>query len=237
MSEETPRIDFSLVLASSVHDMKNSLSMVLHSVDELTTLLPEVNAGHPAAQRLATLHYEASRVNNDLVQLLTLYKLENGVAGISLDQHELDDFLLEQAARYEPLFAARGVECSVDVEPALHGTFDRDLVGGIVTTIVANAIRYCSSAIRLSASVPAGDDAQYALQISVTDDGSGFPPEMLKAAEGFSSTSDFGSGSTHLGLYFADRIAKLHRRDGLEGAIRLSNHTEAGSACFELLLP
>ncbi|GAA3952282.1 HAMP domain-containing sensor histidine kinase [Allohahella marinimesophila] len=241
MSNQGQPIDFAFVMASSVHDMKNSLSLLLHSIDELAVLLPDIDANHPASHRISTLQYEASRVNNDLVQLLTLYKLENSVAGITLDEHDLDDFLLEQLARYEPLFQSRGVDCQIQCEEGLAAVFDRDLVSGIINNVLANAIRYCKQTIVVSARVPdAADDAGYGLLITIADDGTGFPGEMLDAADEFHLSSDFRSGSTHLGLYFADRIAKLHSGHSLTGKVRLSNGQVGASssgAVFELLLP
>ncbi|MAM85794.1 MAG: ATP-binding protein [unclassified Hahellaceae] len=241
MSNSGQPIDFAFVMASSVHDMKNSLSLLLHSIDELAALLPEVDGNHPASHRISTLQYEASRVNNDLVQLLTLYKLENSVAGITLDEHDVDDFLLEQVARYEPLFQSRGVDCEIQCAAGLTAVFDRDLVSGIINNVLANAIRYCEKTIVISAQEPvASSDAEYGVLISIADDGTGFPDEMLSAADEFHLSSDFRSGSTHLGLYFADRIAKLHSGNDLTGKVRLRNGQVGPSgsgAVFELLLP
>ena len=241
MSNSGQSVDFSFVMASSVHDMKNSLSLLLHSIDELSGLLPDVDMNHPASHRISTLQYEASRVNNDLVQLLTLYKLENNVTGVSLDEHDVEDFLLEQRARYEPLFCSRGIDCEIRCELDLSAVFDRELVSGIINNVIANAIRYCAKTIVVTARRPQTQgNMGYELEITIADDGTGFPPEMLNAADEFHLSSDFRSGSTHLGLYFADRIAKLHTANDLTGKVVLSNGPVGASssgAVFRLLLP
>ena len=71
---EHPEIDFATVLASAVHDMKNSLCMLLQSMESLQqSLAPESNS---ASQELARIHYEATRLNTNLLQLLSLYRIE-----------------------------------------------------------------------------------------------------------------------------------------------------------------
>jgi len=173
--------------------------------------------------------------------LLTLYKLENSVAGITLDEHDLDDFLREQLARYEPLFMSRGIDCELICEPGLTAVFDRGLISGIINNVLANAIRYCEKTIVVSANIPsAGPDAGFGVMITIADDGTGFPDEMIDAADAFHLSSNFRSGSTHLGLYFADRIAKLHSSQDLNGKVRLRNARVGkalSGAVFELLLP
>ena len=64
-------IDFSMVLASAVHDMKNSLGMLLNSLDELRS---EHEESLGESSRFNTLQYEAERMHNDLVQLLGIYR-------------------------------------------------------------------------------------------------------------------------------------------------------------------
>ena len=71
-------IDFSMVLASAVHDMKNSLGMLLNSLDELRQEQADTTGDSP---RFNTLQYEAERMHNDLVQLLGIYRLgENNLS-------------------------------------------------------------------------------------------------------------------------------------------------------------
>ena len=112
MAAKNTKPDFSMVMASAVHDMKNSLSMLLHSLEMISDELPEEmkNSG-----KVATLQYEAERVNNDLIQLLGLYRIENDKLSIHIDEHYVRDFLEEQAARYEVLLNSRSIELSIEL--------------------------------------------------------------------------------------------------------------------------
>lgn len=228
-------LDFSFIIASSVHDMKNSLSMLLHSLDEINQTLREREPRQEdqlLTGRMATLQYEAARVNNDLVQLLSLYKLNENMLRANVDEHFLTDFLEEQTIRYSPLFESRSVTCKISCDENLAGYFDRDLVGGVINNILANSIRYCKSAIQISA-----HEHQNWLVISIRDDGIGFPEAMLSQPETTANSTDFVTGSTHLGIYFAQRIAQLHTQGERQGKIVLSNDKQGNGGKFSLWLP
>ena len=76
------------------------------------------------------------------------------------------------------------------------------------------------------------------LHISIADDGAGYPPMMLECPEKLLDESvDFEEGSTHLGLYFAQCVAMLHKQGEQQGSIRLSNDSPLGGGLFELILP
>src|SRR5690606_19162987 len=130
------------------------------------------------SQRVGLLQYEAARVNNDLVQLLGLYKLQNRQLPLRVDEQFVHDFLDEQIARYVLLFSNRGISCELNCAADLIGYFDDELVAGIVNNILANAIRYTRSKIQVEAHQVDGY-----LVISVNDDGTGFPARMLDAME------------------------------------------------------
>ena len=61
-------IDFSTVLASTVHDMKNSLALVLQQLESVIDRTQDTTLGND----IAHVHYEAQRINANLVQLLQL---------------------------------------------------------------------------------------------------------------------------------------------------------------------
>ena len=230
MTNSPKTIDFSFIMASSVHDMKNSLSMLLHSLDEVNQ---EVSALQlPIASKMATLQYEAARVNNDLVQLLSLYKMDNEALRAHIDEYHLQDFLEEQVARYLPLFKVKNVTCVVECDEGLTGYFDRDLISGVINNTLANAIRYSRQTIKVSAYAE-----NEGLSILIEDDGNGFPKAMLEQPLNMSAGVDFESGSTNLGLYFAHRIALLHTQGDSVGYIKLSNDSSLGGGLFKLHLP
>ncbi len=222
--------DFNLILASSVHDMKNSLNLVLNSLEDINR---EIIERQPElAGKVGLLQYEATRVNNDLVRLLTLYKIDQELMGVRIDEHSVHDLLSECQARFQPLLEARGIRGEMQCDPDLMAYFDVDLITGTLENILANAIRYSRQRVCLRAETYGSG-----IRIQLEDDGEGFPPVMLEAGDQNHASSDFQSGSTHLGLYFARVVAALHRQGARQGEIRLSNDSQLGGARFQLILP
>lgn len=64
---------FDTLLASTVHDMKNSLSLLMNELEVMGSKLERSNENR---QTVSSLRYEASRINISLMELLALYKLE-----------------------------------------------------------------------------------------------------------------------------------------------------------------
>ncbi|AXS85034.1 MULTISPECIES: sensor histidine kinase KdpD [Marinobacter] len=221
-------IDFSMVLASAVHDMKNSLGMLLNSLDELRS---EQERALGESSRFNTLQYEAERMHNDLVQLLGIYRLGENNLSAHIEEHFVPDFLSEHLVRHTPLLKGLGIDCSVEAEE-INGFFDEDLLTGALNNTINNAIRYTKSKIRLTA----GERDGY-LVIGVEDDGKGYPDSMQHTGTLSFKSLDFKSGSTSLGLFFASSVAELHSDGKRTGAIKLHNGGSLGGGVFEIWLP
>jgi len=222
-------IDFSTVIASAVHDMKNSLGMLLSTLDEFFGELPEDLKDSP---RQAILQYEAERVNIDLIQLLGLYRLEHEQLRVRVDEQYVRDFLEEQVARYSVLAKARNIELEIDCDADLLGYFDGDLISGIINNILANAARYTHDKILLLAEL-----AEDGVVIEVHDDGHGYPEEMLDSPGKILKGISFKNGSTSLGLFFAAKVAQMHKQGEKVGAISLFNGGRLGGGVFRIYLP
>ena len=228
--KEDPQPDFSLIIASAVHDMKNSLSMLLHSVDSMCDELPDEWRQKP---NVATVQYEAERVNSYLVQLLGLYRLQNKLLNLHIDEYYLDDLLDEQAAHYTQILQGKNVSLTITVEKNLAWFFDREIILGVLNNALNNASRYTKSAIEINAKI----EDKYLL-IEIHDDGNGYPEELLAAPPGeILNDINFNTGSTSLGIYFAAMVTKLHTQNELRGHIKLSNGGNLGGGVFTIYLP
>lgn len=219
---------FAGLLASSIHDMKNSLGVVLNSMDEL--------AGHgadgPTRRRVAGLQQEARRIRNQLVQLLSLYKLEHSALALNMRGQSIEEFLEDCLLRDKPLLDARPVEADLDCPPDLQWCFDPELTAGVVANALHNAVRHARGRVSLAA-----EETQGWLRLAVNDDGDGFPAAMTGTARAYAGGVDFDSGSTGLGLCFSATAAGLHARAGRSGYIRLENGGALGGGLFLVYLP
>ncbi len=233
-SKTSENADFSLILASSVHDMKNSLGMLLHSLEELCLKLPEDSENNLG---ISTIRYETERVNNDLIQLLGVYRLHKKMLSAHLDEHYLDDVVAEQQAQYGKVLGARKIKLSEDIESTTSWFFDRELVSGILNNAINNASRYTKSEILVAAREIEISEHPY-IEISVHDDGQGYPESILKLEPSdIQNNLNFKTGSTSLGLYFASQVAALHHQNDKTGYIALENGGKLGGGVFKLLLP
>lgn len=230
MSSDIQEIDFSFVLASSVHDMKNSLGMLLNTLAEVMVQYPPQNSEH--AKSYGVLEYEAARINSELIQLLSLYRLDHDEVRVHIDEYILIDVLSEQIARNHGLLQTRALEVILQCDESLAGYFDSDLVGGVINNVLVNCARYSTQKLILSAQQTAEG-----LCIAIEDDGPGYPQDMLNASTFAEAHTSFANGRPHLGLMFANKVALMHRNKAQQGFIRLTNDSTLGGGCFRLYLP
>ena len=230
MSETHEGLDFSTVIASTVHDMKNSLAMLTQAHGQWLARLPDVQRETPEH---SVIEYEFAHLNTMLVQLLGLYKLGVNQLPLRPDYHEMDDFIGAQLAGRQELLSSRGIVASCEVgDFSPLGFFDRELIGSVVGNIVTNAIGYACHALLISVR-----EEGEQLVLTINDDGPGYPEQMVERQADYVQGINPATGSTGLGLYFAARIAGLHERNGVRGRIEIANGGTLGGALFSLYLP
>ncbi|MCW2268138.1 Sensor histidine kinase CssS [compost metagenome] len=230
MNQNDQGLDFSTVIASTVHDMKNSLAALTQAHSQWLSRLPE---GQREGSEQGVMEHEFTHLNGMLVQLLGLYKLGVNQLPLCPDYHELDDFIEAQLAAQQNLLQHRDILATWRIDTASPlGFFDRELVGSVIANILNNAIRYAGHALLITVS-----DEGEQLVLSINDDGPGFSQHMLERQQDYAQGIDAQSGSTGLGLYFAARIAALHERDGVKGRIEIANGGALGGGVFNLYLP
>jgi signal transduction histidine kinase len=226
---QAPPPDLSVFLASSAHDMKNSLGMLSGLLEKF--LAEQNESDFSGYKDLSSMLYETRRINNDLMQLLALYKLDQDLYPFDPHPVSLPDFLADLAAQNARLLAARHIALTCDCPDDLVGHFDEDLLQGAINQALNNASQYTRGRIRLAAA-QVGD----MVEIRVEDDGTGYPPAML-GDETTPLGVNFNRGSTGLGLHFARSVAALHKNKGRSGTLRLENGGSLGGGCFILQLP
>ncbi len=224
-------IDFSTLLASAAHDMKNSLSMIITTIDHISETVKQENSTSVESS-LNQLRYEAKRVNNDLISLLTLYKVEGEKIALHKELNAVYDFLDEQLLYHQASLRYANIEGIVKCDEMLEWVFDANLLAGVINNVVNNALRYTEKTIQLNAVV-----RDEKLFISIEDDGPGYPSAILETQPGKAASADFKTGSTGLGLYFSQAIAEAHHSKEQKGYITLSNNSRLGGSLFTICLP
>lgn len=229
MIEKQQALDFSTVIASTVHDMKNSLAMLMRAHAQWLARLPE----QQNAPEQGVIDYQFAHLNGMLVQLLGLYKLGINQLPLQPAYHELDDFIEAQLVSHQDVFKSRGISAAYEVDPLSPlGFFDRELIASVLANCINNSIRHARHALLISVS-----DEEGQVVLSINDDGEGYPQGMIERQADYVQGINQSSGSTGLGLYFAGRIAELHQRNGVCGHTRISNGGPLGGGLFKLYLP
>lgn len=216
-----------MLLASSIHDMKNSLSLLLNSVGVISQ-----GDNFKNNKELAVLQYEASRVNTNLIQLLGLYRLEENQLSVNIDEHNVYEFIEEQIINNQLLFEMENIKTNIDCDQQLFWYFDKSLLAGVINNVLINDVHYTQTRIDVHASV-----SDNYLKITISDDGEGYPDNMLHDPLQRLNEINFLTGSTSLGIYFSHHIAQLHKHGNLHGRIALENggHLEGGN--FSIFIP
>ena len=229
MSNESG-LDFSTVIASTVHDMKNSLAMLMQAHAQWVSRLPDNQLQAPEQ---VVIEHEFVHLNGMLVQLLGLYKLGINQLPMLPDYHDLDDFIGGLLAGYQEILDSRGIVARYEIDDAAPlGFFDRELVGTVIANIINNATRYAGHALLVT--VREENDM---LVVVINDDGIGFPQAMIEQQDEYVQGIEHSTASTGLGLYFAARIAALHERNGVQGRIEIANGGALGGGLFRMYLP
>jgi len=212
---------FDTLVATAIHDAKNSLNLLNAWLDEAERLCPSP----PLAQARGT----AAQVAAQLTELLVLYRETQGVLRLSIDDQNLPDFIddLRQEIAPTARYARVGIEWRVAAAEAI-GTwaFDGWQVRLVLVDALRNALRHATTHVGFELSAePSGG-----LRFTVSDDGPGFPPALLAGGE--ARPGEEGSG---LGLRFARLIAQKHATpDGRHGRLELNNDQ---GARLTLILP
>jgi two-component system sensor histidine kinase SenX3 len=225
-------ISFSDLIASSIHDMKNSLNLQVSALEGIAQQCRD-EGDNPVFQDLGRVIYQANRMNLNLVELLSLYKLGKDIYPIDIAEHPVAEVIEDAVLQNQSMMAFKGIEVSVDCAPDCYWYLDRELVKGVLLNALNNAYQYTQDRIHVSATVY---DKQ--LELRVEDNGTGYPERMLQSPELASEKAvRFGTGNTGLGFYFSEQVARLHKNGHRRGALAIENGGSLGGGCFIVRLP
>jgi two-component system, OmpR family, sensor histidine kinase SenX3 len=221
-----------MFLAAGAHDVKNTMSVIAGTLEGLLDD-PTVQQ-REEFPRLAHMLRQARRVNDTLIQMLGLYR-EIGTPAYPFHPapQQAADTIAQVAEAARILLASNKLALDARADAALAWRYDEDLVIGVLGQALSNAVDFARERIAVSAAEVDGW-----LELRVEDDGPGYAPAVL-AANGRPAEQgiDFHTNSTGLGLYFAGEVARMHKRQGRSGGVRIENGGAYGGGCFVLRLP
>lgn len=218
---------FPTILASTVHDIKTSLGTLQELIHNLAA-----HQNPEQTEDIQQLEFEANRINNSLMQLLVMYKIDSRKFSLMVDEYPAIDIINEAKAQQERLFQDGSQEIKIECDEDLLCFCDFQQVSNALGNILNNAYRYMRSTIIVSAR----QQGDY-LQFCIEDDGNGYPEHLLNTDFSNPTALDWVKGNTGLGLYFAAAIAGFHKNRQLNGYVEIDNDSSLGGARFSLFLP
>jgi signal transduction histidine kinase len=201
-------------------------------VGQLEHISSKLEKDSESQQAISSLHYGTSLANLSLMQLLSLYKLENDQYEVQLVEVDVYEFIEDCLALHARFASGQKIELVIECDDSLLWFFDPELVGIAINNLVGNSIKYAKSKISISARVTDG-----LLTLAVNDDGDGYPEVMLDDPEKFVKRVNHRTGSTGLGLFFSSVIASEHKRGQIQGTISLDNDSPLSGGRFKIMLP
>jgi signal transduction histidine kinase len=219
-------------LADTSHELRSPLSLMRTEL-EMQLLRPR-----PPEETKAAFESLADQVERLIGMSNALLDLEEVCAGDSVTGEPVNvtELIADLAARYEPKATALGrcIQTTPSTEATSGGVWvhgNRHWLDVAMRNLVSNALRYGAGTIAISATTGAGS-----VQVTVSDEGPGFPPEFVsRAFDRFSrAESSRSSRGTGLGLSLVQAVAVAH---GGTASITSSSSSSSSSSSVTLDLP
>jgi signal transduction histidine kinase len=212
-------------VADASHELRMPLTVLKA---ELEVALRENENPGPTRDALASALEEADRVIALAEDLLVLAGADSARMPLDLRPVVIDELLEATGERYRQTATRAQRRLVIRPDGGAVVRADPMRLEQALTNLLDNALRYGRRTITLSARICGGQ-----LEVHVTDEGPGFPPEFLALAfERFSRADHARSrGGTGLGLAIVDAIARAHG-----GHAHAANRSESGADVW-LVLP
>ncbi|NND04657.1 MAG: HAMP domain-containing histidine kinase, partial [Acidimicrobiia bacterium] len=192
-------------LAAVGHDLRSPLAALQAAVEALEDGLA------PDPQRyLRSMRADVDAMGQLVDDLFLLSRIESGnltFAKLPVDVAELAD---ESIEALQPVARRHEVELRLEADGRVAADAGPAEIGRVIRNLVDNAIRYSPPGSLVTVRVANGDGAR----VTVSDQGPGFPPDMLQSAfEGFVTGDPARSranGGAGLGLAIARGLVEAH---------------------------
>lgn len=213
--------DTSTLLSSQLHDIKNEMQALLGLQSELAEQLVDMPEQAATLNKIA-LHSDS--LNQRLIEMLSVLKIQNTSFSVNEDEHWLMDTLTPISHDFERL---QNFKVNCDFDPEFNQYYDEQLLSIALHNVFGNAKK--AGASNANVNIEEFNDGHWLIEI--TDNGPGFEPEQLK--KGAFNPQGTASG---LGLYLIEQAITAHKRNGQHGHVAIDNHAHGG-AKIQLVFP
>ena len=199
------------MLADVSHELKTPLTAMRSYVETLRD--EDIALDRDTRERyFATLERETIRLDRIVKDLLDLARLENSVVHLDLRVFATRRVFEHVVGRHQPEIERRRIAVRIDVSSAADQMVaDPDRIEQVVENLFANGLRHTpdGGSLALAATID-----EHVVKLSVTDSGSGIPPEHVPLVfERFykvDASRATESGGSGLGLSISRAIVERH---------------------------
>lgn len=210
-------------VSDASHELKSPIASIRQHA-EVALSRPD---GTDSRELAEVVLEEEARLQRVVEDLLLLAKIDEGKVRTTAEAVDLDDILLQEAAR---LRTSTSLEIDSRQVSAGRVSGDKRHLTTLVRNLVDNAARHARSAVAFSLRSADGE-----VVLTVEDDGEGIPPaERKRVFERFVRLDEArarDSGGAGLGLSIVVEVASVHRAGVAVHESRL------GGACLEVRFP
>lgn len=211
-------------VANVSHELRTPLSLIKSAAETLID-----GARHDAAvttRFLDIIDKNANRLTLLIDDLLLLARLDSGRLELNLQPVDLEQAAQDAIDDAALIARARDVTLVNQVTRQLAAQADPDRLRQVLANLIDNAIKYGRPSGRVLVAAEALDGSQ--VEVSVTDDGPGIPPEAkARIFERFYRVDKARSreqGGTGLGLAIVKNVVEAHG-----GSVRVESTAGAGT--------
>ncbi len=216
------KIDFLIHIS---HELRTPLTLIY---SPLRRLLGEKTLSTELARILEGVYRQASNMRNIIDMVLDLQKIEVAQEQLDLQEHELNDWLLNIVEEFSAELDQKGITLNYNLDDTIsHVVFDAKKCALVLTNLMANALKFSPTGSKITVS---SQRKESYVQVSVIDEGIGF--EHVKVDQLFKqfyqgAHRESGSG---IGLSYSKKLIEMHG-----GKIHaLANADKGATFYFEL---
>ena len=205
-----------------IHDLRNPLSSIAVSLKMITLMLPE-DALKANQDILSIAQASCERMQRLVESLLEVSRLETGEVRFRLQAVKLSD-IIDETVQRTSILARPGTTIRSVVEPGLPWVLaDHEKIDRVFMNLLDNALKYAPEGGQIVVSVARQQEGY--VQVSVTDDGPGIPPEereriferFAQVPNGQPRRRGFGLGLTYCRLAVEGHGGKIWVEPGDQG--------------------
>lgn len=211
-----------------INNMTHELKTPLATIQLASEVIMKQTADDksPIHQMANTIKSQSKRMDDDVKNILQAALLDNGNSVVlNSSKFDLKKTMEEMIFSFDLIAKEKAVSIKLRYDAPENVLADKDLLEKALNNLVDNAIKYSEAGQEVSITVKSLNNA---LQISVTDKGSGISKEDLPHV--FDKFYRAGKGNIHynkgygLGLSFVKKIAELHK-----GKVELTSEKNKGT--------